>query len=143
VTGVEDPVWPDAREPKPPRPVASKVRIVALGSVLLAVSAFGYGAWRAHQPKQLTFCEGIGLFGPPAASPRGALDAFFVAAHGKPSDPDVWHEVDGEDKTSANFVNEHYGGRLEDYQSIQVQRGAPVAGSTLAAGEWSVQGACL
>jgi len=140
---VGDPAWPDIREPKPPRRGAPKVRIVVLVVAFLGVSTFGYLTWKSRQVPHLTFCEGIGLAGPPASTPRGALDAFFADANGRPSDPDVWHEVDDENGASVDFVNRHYEGRLNGFRSIMVARGAATPGTTIPADQWTVQGACL
>jgi hypothetical protein len=113
---------------------------------ILGVSTFGYLTWRANQPPVLTFCEGIGLLaGPAESSPRRALDAYFVSRGGAPSDPEVWRERDSDDGASATFENTKYEGRLvgKGFRSIQVQRGTSVPGSTVAADQWTVQGACL
>ena len=140
-----DPVWPDIREPKLPRRGAPKVRIVVLVVAVLGVSTFGYLTWRARQPPHLTFCAGIGLLpGPAESSPRRALDAYFTSTGGSRSDPDVWREHDSDDGASAVFVNTKYvrfDGR--SFRSVDVQRGASVPGSTVAADQWTVQGACL
>lgn len=100
---------------------------------LVAATSVTYMAWRARQPSVPKFCAGVGLFGPPAASPRAALDSFL----GHDSSPE-WRQ------RGTNFINTSYSSdRNNGYQSIQVAQGESVPGTSVAPDQWTVQGACV
>ena len=117
----------------------SPLRVAVLAVVVLAVSTAGYLTWRARQPPPMHFCDGIGLLGVPAPSPRGALDAFFLSGGGQRSDPEVWREHDDAGGNAVTFTNADY---PHGYRSIDVERGGQPSVSA-SAEEWIVQGACL
>ena len=71
----------------------STMRRLVIGWTVCAVALGGYLLYsQLHETSAGSkFCAGVGLGGPGAPSPRGALDAYLAGVGGTPSD---WKETD-------------------------------------------------
>jgi hypothetical protein len=115
----------------------SRARTYALGVLLiLAIALLAVRAWPTHHAPR--FCEGVGLGGPPADSPRAALDAWIMADGSQPPSS-AWVQS-GDD-----FMNTRYeGGRASGMHSVMVERGsAHSLPQALPPDKWTVQGGCV
>lgn len=105
--------------------------------VALAAGAIGYVKWESR-PQIPKWCAGVGLFGPPASSPRAAFDAWRASDVSQPPSS-AWRQH------GDTFVNTAYApDNQHAFQSVQVERGGPLSiPRPLPSTVWTVQGGCV
>src|SRR4051794_8402533 len=80
----------------------STMKRLVIGWVLGAAALGGYLVYtQIDEPADgTTFCAGVGLTGPEAASPRAALDAYLAEVGGTPSD---WKQTERAFSSGSDF----------------------------------------
>ncbi len=111
--------------------------LVALGGVLVVRD-------RRSGPETPTFCAGVGLLGPTAATPEDALRKWLEA---NPDEPpaSAWERTSyqvrpNSGRRSASFVSD----QSKQFERVSMGTGGTDAdGRTLGTDEWRADGACV
>lgn len=124
------------------RPVLLVLGLLVVGALVVAGTLVL--ADRRSGPETPTFCAGVGLIGPVAATPEEALRAWLATAPGEPR-PSTWertsHQVRPQSgRRSASFVSDE----SKRFVSVSMGTGGTDAdGRRLGTDEWHADGACV
>lgn len=125
------------------RPGSPRWIVIGVGFVILTVLTGALVAARADPTTDQSLCADVGAQGPPAESPRAALDAHFAEVERSlhiTVDRSMWTEDGDNPHRTDTFVSYTSPVKAPDVHGIRL---STIGVERVADGTWSVTGGCV